>query len=164
MQRIVHSFSCLILALALVLSGPGGTGPANGATMVVLCGGDTPSTIWLDADGNPVEPGVMHDKCLDCIIFSATLPETSALRSSLIPRRLPVGLIQAIPPKPEPIAHLRPDPRGPPLAPIVHRRDGGLRLVNWSLHLVASNRLDTYQAFPATLATGPRATFQRRPA
>jgi hypothetical protein len=115
MQRIVHSLSCLVLAFALILTGPGGAGPAKGAMLVELCAADTTSLLWIDAEGNPISPGLHHAKCLDCLLFSAPLPN---LADGLLPLdSLPVapGLSQPVVRPMQPVAHLRPMPRGPPV-------------------------------------------------
>jgi hypothetical protein len=109
MQRLAHILSCLILALALVLNGPGSVGPAKGAIMVTLCAGDAPATIWLDVDGNPVLPGQNHAKCLDCLLFAAPLPRTFSLLPLYAPLRIPAGRNL-----PVAVVPWHPDSRGPP--------------------------------------------------
>lgn len=158
MQRIVHSVSCLLLALALVLTGPGGSGPAKGAMLVELCAGDSPRLIWLDAGGNPVEPGKTHAKCLDCLLFSAPLPGTAAALPILDPRRVSSGPVLPDTQTTTPVAHLRPIPRGPPAASSEVWRYGDPRPAIWSLHLSALLPLDHDQVAAAAPVTDLRAT------
>lgn len=153
MQRAIHSLSCLMLALALVLSGPGGTAPAKGAMLVELCADGAPSLIWIDAEGTPVPPPGSHVKCLDCIIFSAPLPDRADGCLAPLPSRLALGLSLPAPPMARPIAHLRPIPRGPPPARGRVLRDGDLRPAMWSPHLLVQILLDEDQA----KLTGPGA-------
>jgi hypothetical protein len=114
MKAIIHRISCLVLALALVLTGPGLAGPAKGAMLVELCAEDMPRLVWIDAEGNPIQPRETHIKCLDCLLSSAPPPEPARLRLGLAPLRVPTGLSLPIPPEPLPVAHRRPLPRGPP--------------------------------------------------
>jgi hypothetical protein len=153
MQRSVHILSCLILALALVLTGPGSVGPAKGAIMVTLCAGDTPVTIWLDADGNPVAPGASHAKCPDCLLFSAPLPKTFAQLPLFAPSRVPAGLTLLVGTAPWQIAHLRPDPRGPPRAPTGVSREPDPRLSPRSRLQSTLPMLDKDQASMSIRAT-----------
>lgn len=157
MKAFVHRISCLLLALALVLTGPGLAGPAKGALLVELCAGDTPRMIWIDAEGNPIQPDRTHVKCLDCLQFSAPSPETASLR--LIPEllRVPTGLSLPIPPEPLPIAHLRPIPRGPPAVKSETVRLGDPRPKPWSLYPSAPQQLDIHQTAFRAPATDLRA-------
>jgi hypothetical protein len=116
MPRIAHTLSCLLLAFALILSGPGGSGPAKGALLVELCADKAVSLVWIDDDGNPITLGQEHGKCLDCLIFSAPLPRPA---DGLVARNpLPVapGLSLPVSSPPQTVAYLRPTPRGPPTA------------------------------------------------
>ena len=116
MPRIAHTLSCLMLAFALILTGPGGSGPAKGSMLVELCADQAVSLVWIDADGNPITPGPMHGKCLDCLIFSAPLPTPA---DGLVARNsLPVAPVLTLPVSSpaQPVAYLRPTPRGPPAA------------------------------------------------
>jgi hypothetical protein len=153
MQRLAHITSCLILALALVLTGPGGAGPANGAIMVTLCAGDTAETIWLDADGNPVIPGADHAKCPDCLLFAAPLPRAFGSLPRMVPARLPAGPTLPVATAPWQIAHLRPDPRGPPLAPTDVRHQRDLRHSIWFQLQPTMSLPDLYQVAQSARAT-----------
>lgn len=157
MQRIVHSLSCLVLAFALILTGPGGAGPAKGAMLVELCADTATSLVWIDAEGNPVAPGKMHAKCLDCLLFAAPLPNLSNGLLTFDPLRVATGLSLPVPPPTWPIAHLRPSPRGPPAVEREVLRFGGLRPDAWSLHPLALQSLDFHQAAHMARVTEPRA-------
>jgi hypothetical protein len=159
MQRMVQTLFCLLLALALVLSGPGAMGPATGATMVVLCGGDTPTTLWLDAKGNPIDPGMSSHKCPHCLVFDAPSADAPALRMFLETLPVPSRLVLPVRPQPKSVAHLRPDPRGPPQVLPVGLRQGDPRSKARSLALMAPALLDPCQATPAAPAGDLRANF-----
>lgn len=157
MPRLVHHLSCLILALALSLAGPGGTGQANGAILLDLCAGDAVAQVWVDAGGNPVEPGPSHSNCPECLLYSAPLPEPFALGDARPFPPVPASLPVAVPPEPQATAHLRPDPRGPPSTPHDMWRHRDPRLALRSLHLPAPNRLDSRQDFRPDLVADLRA-------
>jgi hypothetical protein len=157
MQRIVHSLSCLVLAFALILTGPGGAGPAKGAMLVELCADTATSLVWIDAEGNPIAPGRMHAKCLDCLLFSAPLPNLSDGLLTFDPLRVATDLSLPVPPSTWPIAHLRPSPRGPPAVESEALRFGGLRPDAWSLHLLALQPLEFNQVARMARVTEPRA-------
>lgn len=152
MQRILHSLSCLLLALALALSGPGVAGPMKGATLVELCADGSAQQVWLDADGNPVPPGESHANCLDCLLFSAPLPEVTTVALPLAPLRASERTVLPDAPETTPVAHFRPIPRGPPAAASEDRRLGDLRPLFRSLHLSAPATLDPRQAARAPMA------------
>lgn len=114
MQRFVHTLTCMFLALAMALAGPGIVGPVKGATLVALCADGSADRMWLDAEGNPTTPDRAHARCLDCLLFSAPLPDAADGCLSIDQSGITPDL-----PLPAPIllrvyAHLRPDPRGPP--------------------------------------------------
>jgi hypothetical protein len=159
MQRIAQCLTCLTLALALVLTGPGGAGPAKGAMLIELCAGDRSSQVWIDAEGNPVNPGKMHGTCLYCIDFTAPFPTAAdgLLAPGRLPRRsgpsLPVSL-----PTP-PIAYLRSLPRGPPVLARESLRLGDPRPDTRSLPPLVLILLDTHQVEPRTRVTELRATL-----
>lgn len=159
MQRIVQRLSCLLLALALVLTGPGGAGPAQGAMLVELCAGDSSSEIWIDADGNPVNPAERHGKCVYCLGLSAPIPD--AFEGPLAPdyQRRPAGpSLPALLYTP-PIAYLRSLPRGPPTVVSEDLRYGDLRPDTRSRPLLAQLSLDSHQAKAPTGVTELRATL-----
>jgi hypothetical protein len=157
MQRIVHSLSCLVLAFALILTGPGGAGPAKGAMLVELCADSATSLVWIDAEGNPIAPSRVHTKCLDCLLFSAPLPNLSDGLLTFDPLRAATDLSLPVPPPTWPIAHLRPSPRGPPAVESEVLRFGGLRPDAWSLHLLALQPLEYNQVTRMARVTEPRA-------
>jgi hypothetical protein len=161
MQKLVHSLSCLLLALVLILSGPGATGAANGATMVVLCSGDTPATVWLDAQGNPVDPAAACYKCPHCLMSDAPPADTAGLRLILDALPVPVRLVLAVPPLPSPVAYLCPDPRGPPPPLSDSLRLGDQRPKARSLVRMVPTWLDHYQVSRRALAGVLRATLVR---
>ncbi len=146
MQRIFHIFSCFVLALSLALSGPGVAGPVKGAMLAELCADGGARQIWLDADGNPVQPGKFHAKCLDCLLFSAPLPDAATVALAFGPLRAPERSVVPGAPETTPVAHLRPIPRAPPAAESEDGRLGGLRPLIRSLHLSALAPLDSHQA------------------
>ena len=158
MQRIVQCLSCLLLALALVLTGPGGAGPAQGAVLVELCAGDSSSQIWIDGNGNPVNPSEIHGKCLYCLGLSAPLP--GAFDGLLPPDCLRRHTGPSLPvPLPIPsTAYLRTLPRGPPTAVSEDLRRGDPRTEPRSPPLLALLLLDSRQAKAPTGVTGLRAT------
>lgn len=164
MQTLVHRFTSLLLALALVLTGPGLAGPAKGAMLVELCADGAQKLIWLDAEGNPIQPGKVHTKCLDCLLFSATLPEPAGLRFLPAPLRVSAGLSLPVPPEPRPIAHLRPIPRGPPAAKGEDWRPADPRPDTRSLPWLALVGLDSHQAKPLAAVTKLRAIPESAPA
>jgi hypothetical protein len=153
MQRLAHILSCLILALALVLNGPGSVGPAKGAIMVTLCAGDAPATIWLDVDGNPVLPGQTHAKCLDCLLFAAPLPRTFSLLPLHAPLHIRTGLNQPVAVVPWQTAYLHPDSRGPPPAQADAFRNRDLCRAVQSRLQSTLLQLDEYQAILSIRAT-----------
>ena len=115
MRWTLHRLVCLILALGLGLSGPGAAASVPGGTLVVLCAGDQPETVWLDARGNPVSPVKSHAKCLDCLLFSAPLPGKADVMfagRSLGPASCAVSRSRFLIPVP---SHLRPATRAPPV-------------------------------------------------
>jgi hypothetical protein len=157
MQRIVHSLSCFVLAFALILTGPGGSGPAKGDILVELCADGATSLVWMDTEGNPIAPGETHVKCLDCLLFSAPLPDSSDAL-------LTFDLVQADPGQSlklshstRPVAHLRPIPRAPPAMESKVLRFGGLRPDVRSLHPLALQALDHHQAAHRARVIDPRA-------
>jgi hypothetical protein len=156
MQRIAHSLSCLVLAFALILTGPGGAGPAKGAMQIELCAEDAASLVWIDAEGNPVPPGLLHAKCLDCLLFSAPLPNLAD--GLLTINSLPVapGLTLPVSRPTHPVAHLRPIPRGPPVVKGDILRLMSLRPDFRSLKPLAILPIDFYQVLRAAKLTDPR--------
>jgi hypothetical protein len=159
MQRCVHSLACLLLALALVLTGPGGAGPAKGAMLVELCADDTTSLVWIDSAGNPIAPGRTHAKCLDCLLFSAPLPDEVAALLALDPLCADTGLSLPMSSLTHSIAHLRPMPRGPPATESLDMRHGDPRPCTRSLHPMAQPPLDFPQATHKARVTDLRANL-----
>lgn len=146
MQRISQTLGCLVLALALILAGPGGASPVKGAMLVDLCANGVSSMVWIDAEGAPVLPGKIHAKCLDCMVFSPNLPAITDGRLTFDPLRMATGLSLAVLPQRQPIAHLRPASRGPPAAERHAMRQRDPRLATRSLHLLALQPFDFYQS------------------
>ncbi|GGH45484.1 hypothetical protein GVY41_02665 [Frigidibacter albus] len=163
MYRIAHTLSGVILALALVLTGSGATGPAHGATMQVICGSDGTSTIWLDGDGTPVNPDENHSKCLNCLPSAAVIPEAAVVLSTLIAQRIAAGPVRPNAALPGPVAHLRPDPRGSPALPPGDPSNGD-RPTNARLPHQSAAKIDFYQSHARTSVTDLRATSQDAPA
>jgi hypothetical protein len=158
MQKLIQSVSCLLLALALVLSGPGASVAASGATMVVICSGDTPGTVWLDTEGNPVDPDASCYKCPECLMFDLLSADMPTLRLTHDVRPVPVRLVLGIPPMPKPAAYLCSDPRGPPPAlPVSLRREESRSNARSLARMILIN-LDSYQVLiwiPGRLAGAP---------
>lgn len=163
MKRLVRIFSCLCLSLALVLSGPGGPGPAKGATMLVICGDSGAELVWLDADGTPVEPGELGHSCPDCIVLDGVMPVSgmgAAMTFRLAPEpRVAVQARLA----PAPAAHLRPDTRGPPAAQATCLRLWESRITQRSPTPDAALVIDFYQSICAMMETDLRTTSRGRP-
>lgn len=146
MQRISHILFCLTLALSLALSGPGVAGPMKGAMLVELCADGSAQQIWLDADGNPVQPGENHAKCIHCIMFSASLPEAITITLAFGSLSVPEKPVLPAAPETTLVAHLRPTPRGPPAMASGDWRLGDQRPLIRSLHLTTPVPLDSCQA------------------
>lgn len=163
MYRMAHTLSCLFLALALVLTGSGGTGPANGATRHVICGSDGASTVWLDVEGTPVDPYEHHSKCMNCLISTAVLPEPADILTTPTPLRIAAGLARPTVPLSGPVAHLRPDLRGPPALLPGDRRDGDRRTNTRLPHQPALVTIDPYQSYSQASVIDLRATMQSAP-
>lgn len=127
--------------------------------LVELCAGDSSSEIWIDSEGNPVNPGTMHGNCLYCIDLTAPFPAAAdGLQApGPLPRRtgpsLPVPL--PIPP----IAYLRSLPRGPPALARESLRFGDPRPDARSLLPLVPTPLDRRQVVPRTRVTELRATL-----
>lgn len=160
MQKLAQTLGCLVLALALVLTGPGGAGPVKGAMLVELCADGTASLVWIDAEGAPVAPGKFHAKCLDCLVFSPPLPEIADGRLTLASLRRAASLSLPTPLPCQPVAHLRPAPRGPPAADARAMRQGDPRPAFRSLHPSALRRIDFHQSNDPVGVIDPRATFE----
>lgn len=152
MQRVLHSLSCVLLMLVLVLTGPGA---ASGATMLVICGGEDTSIVWLDQDGDPVDPEAPQHKCPECLSFDLPPPATVAPSAARAPLHIAARLSLPEAPRTEPIAHLRPDPRGSPAAPASCRRDGDPRHDTWSLPCTAHEAHDPDHAGVDAASVGP---------
>jgi hypothetical protein len=157
MQRITHILSCLVLAFALILTGPGGASPAKGAMLVELCADDATSLVWIDAEGNPVTPGLAHIKCLDCLLFAVPLPNLADGLLSIDPLPVASGMSLPAARPTHPVAHLRPIPRGPPAVNGDILRLGSLRHEFRSLELLATLPLEFHQAAHMARATDLRA-------
>lgn len=107
---------CLLAALSLalvpaVVAARTVHGPV---TEMVICGDGGAQPIRLDARGNPVDPGQCCD-CLQCLTLAAGLPQSlpPPTPSQVL---LPPQPLRAQPALPLAQRHLRPVPRGPPLA------------------------------------------------
>ena len=157
MQRIVHSMTCLLLALALTLAGPGNAGSTQGMMLVELCIEKSSRLVWVDDSGLPAEPEDMHDKCLYCLVFSNVPPEAGGQFLILAQRRVPAGLSLPARPEPHSIAHLRPIPRGPPLAEGHRLRIGDPRPHPWSRDPETDQAVDVRQSSVLSPVTDLRA-------
>lgn len=158
MSRIARTLSCLLVTLALVLTGSGGARATDGATPYVICGSEGASTVWLDASGTPVDPEEHHAKCLQCLTSFAVLPEPAVMLLALILPQVSAGPVRPAPPLHGPIAHLRPDSRGPPALPPGDRRHGD-RQNNTRLPHQNSDMIDLYQSYLRPSVIDPRATM-----
>jgi hypothetical protein len=159
MQRFLNSLFCLVLAFALALTSPGGVGPTKGALLIELCAEDSTSLVWIDAEGNPIEPGGVHSKCLDCLLFAAHLPNIADGLLTLAPLPLASGLSLPVPPPTHPIAHLHPIPRGPPVAESKVLRHGSPRPDTRFLHLLVTLLIDSNQVVSPAGVADPRAAL-----
>jgi hypothetical protein len=115
MRPVLHLVLLAVaLALALVPAAVAARTVHGPVTEMVICGDAGAQTIRLDAQGNPVEPGQCCD-CLDCLVLVAGLPLSAALPGADL-RALPAPAVTDLSVLPLPLRHLRPAPRGPPLA------------------------------------------------
>lgn len=120
MIRILHVAAVFILVLALGLVGTTramALHQVQPLAAMVICSGEGTETIYLDANGNPVDHSTDCATCPDCIGGSVPfLPSSTAAQVSRTPA-VASGLSPAfvsLPPAP----HLRPETRGPP--PVAH--------------------------------------------
>jgi hypothetical protein len=144
MQRIAHT-----LSFALVLTGPGGAGPAKGAMQVELCADGATTLVWLDAEGNPIAPGMVHVKCIDCLILSAPVPDRAAGPLLIVPLPVVADLSPPVPPAIRHVSYLRPDTRGPPARESHVLRIRAPRPDGMSFRLSRLPLLEQHQAVPS---------------
>lgn len=121
-RPLFHMLFCLLLQVAVVVYGaaPGGAltpaamAPAVSGplTAMVICGDGGARTVFLDAQGNPAEPGSCCD-CLKCLTFSADLPIVPPAGMSLR-RIMAAGTAPDAAPPLAVAPCLHPLPRGPP--------------------------------------------------
>lgn len=116
MKRLSAPFLCLLLALALVLAGPGAARSAVGGTMLVLCANGASETVWIGADGEPVDPAADCRTCPDCMMPTAGAVDPALPQPLFVSRLVPAGRIQVAAVVPVPMPLLFPAPRGPPAA------------------------------------------------
>lgn len=103
----------MVLCLAVALFAANGPAESRGTAMVI-CADGVAETIYLDADGTPIEPGTECCDCHDCNMpnLIAILADRSDQAMSY-PLRLSATM--------DPVARIfvsdisRPMPRGPPL-------------------------------------------------
>lgn len=157
MQRITHSLSCLVVAIALILVGPGVSGPTKGDMLIEICSDDATRMVWIDAEGNPVSSDGNHAKCLECLLFSAPPPGISDGLLARRPRLLAAGHSRLAPRPVLPIAYLRPVPRGPPAAQDSVMRVGAPYPDAQTDHSSGQRLLDHQQVAPGFELNGRRA-------
>ena len=111
MLRIVCLVALATYGMAAAATGPG----LHGLSELVICSEGGTQTVWLNADGEPVQPDEPCCNCLDCLdlpAFSAVSPGQTARRARRGADRHPV-------PRQRLVRHPRPDlpqARGPPFA------------------------------------------------
>jgi hypothetical protein len=79
---------------------------------IVICAAEGPTVIHIDADGNKVKPRACCE-CLQCLAFAADVPSRAELggrQDHVLPFARPFSPDSPI----LSVAHLRPQPRGPP--------------------------------------------------
>lgn len=116
MKRLFAPFVYLLLALALVLAGPGAARSAVGGTMLVLCANGAAKTVWIGADGEPVDPAADCLTCPDCMTPTAGLADPVLSQAPFVLRIVPAGHAQVAAVVLVPTPPLFPAPRGPPAA------------------------------------------------
>lgn len=118
MKTLWIHIKTLLLCLCITLYGVGsdaGTFTGRGTFEMVICSGDGPVTVVMDANGNPVTPAA---KCCDCLTCGAPTPAlaTGAFRYSAAPARFSKLVISITDQIATPPHTIRPQARGPPSA------------------------------------------------
>lgn len=146
----------LILALALVLAGPGAEAYAMaGQTTMVICSDSGAKTVRLDAKGMPVDQDQPCLTCPDCLSSDVPLAETAPTFLSAPLIRVPALVIPATLPVLRAADHLRPDTRGPPaLTPDANGPTDAVR----SFRVIAPVPLEFGQVSRGQFVTDRRAT------
>jgi len=110
LRNIAATFAVLAIALTAGVAG-GARGQAAVAGEIVICAGQGPATIHLDADGNPTGP---PHWCPDCVLslFAAVASQAplAAVDEICLGASVPSCL-----PRLRPSMTLAPQARGPPL-------------------------------------------------
>lgn len=121
MQRLSTLLTGLIVALALVMAGPGAARVAVAGTMTVICAHGNVATVWLDQSGNPVDPAEDCRTCPDCLAAGPVLLDPPLQPVAFVARVVPA--VATLHPATDsvPTPHLFPAPRGPPAAAAKHR-------------------------------------------
>lgn len=114
----------LFLSLALCVLGPGTSAyamAANGPERMVICGETGTSAVWIDASGAASDTAPDCRTCPDCLSAADMPALLPPVHLPVALQKAPPGLILPVSALPILPAHLRPDPRGPPvLAPLAN--------------------------------------------
>lgn len=121
MQRLSTLLTGLIVALALVLAGPGAARVAVKGTMTVICAHGDVAAVWLDDDGTPVDPAEACRTCPDCLAAGLVLLDPPLQPAVFVARIVPAVAMLHPAAVPVPTPQLFPAPRGPPAATAKHR-------------------------------------------
>lgn len=146
----------LILALALILAGPGSEAFAMaGQTTMVICSESGARMVRLDAAGQPVEQDQPCQTCPDCLFPHVPLPEPAPAFLSAPLIWVPAQITPAPLPVLRAAQHLRPDTRGPPaLTPDAKGPTDAVR----SFRVIAPVPLEFGQVSRGQFVTDRRAT------
>lgn len=121
MQRLSTLLTGLIVALALVMAGPGAARVAVTGTLTVICAHGNVATVWLDDSGTPVDPAEACRTCPDCLAAGPVLLDPPLQPVAFVARVVPAVAtlhpVAVFVPTPQ----LFPAPRGPPAATAKHR-------------------------------------------
>ena len=111
----------IVVSVALVFTGAARAMAMNhpmGVESLVICAEGGPTVIYLDASGQPVDPMVDCSKCPECL---NNLPHILS-NSVVAPEKPFICETRLLPPSAPAVTlsrHLRPQTRGPPVAPTV---------------------------------------------
>jgi hypothetical protein len=118
MKTILSNIEALLLCICVMLYGmasDAGTNTGVGTFEMVICSGDGPVSVVVDANGNPVPSDSKCCDCLTCGTPTAALA-TDAFQLSASPARFSNLVISITDQIPTPPHTTRPQARGPPSA------------------------------------------------
>ncbi|MGO4910409.1 hypothetical protein ACEN2J_19045 [Pseudorhodobacter sp. W20_MBD10_FR17] len=118
MKTVWSHIESLLLCICIMLYGmasDAGTNMGVGAFEMVICSGDGPISVVIDANGNPVTP---DRKCCDCLTCGTptTALATGAFRLCAAPARFSKLVISITDQTPTSPHATQPQARGPPSA------------------------------------------------